>query len=135
MSINSSSNLKKIFKLDNKITFLNHGSYGACPKPVFDDYVKWQNALENQPVSFFSNDIYVHLERSRKHLSAFVNCKSDDIIFVPNPTYGVANVINNITINSGENVLTTNLEYGSCDRMWFYHSKKNETSPVTLKEK
>ena len=133
MSINSSSNLKKIFKLDNKITFLNHGSYGACPKPVFDDYIKWQNALENQPVSFFSNDLYVHLERSRKHLGAFVNCKSDDIIFVPNPTYGVANVINNITINSGENVLTTNLEYGSCDRMWFYHSKKNDYKYINSK--
>lgn len=133
---NDSKTIKNLFKLDPNITFLNHGSYGACPVPVFDDYQNWQEILENQPVKFFSNDLYNHLEQSRKYLSDYINCESDDIIYVPNPTYGVANVINNVTINNGENILTTNLEYGSCDRMWFYHSKKNNyeylNSKITL---
>ena len=122
---NDSKTLKKLFKLDPNITFLNHGSYGACPIPVFEDYQNWQSMLESQPVQFLANDVYRHLSDSRKSLGDYINCDMDDIIYVSNPTYAVANIINNIKLEKNDQILTTNLEYGSCDRMWHYHSKKN----------
>ena len=51
-------NLKKHFSLDKSITYLNHGSFGACPKPIFDNLIMWQKKLENEPVKHLVFDIY-----------------------------------------------------------------------------
>ena len=59
--------MKKHFLLDPNITFLNHGSFGACPKIVFDNYQYWQRELEIQPVKFFTKVLYKKLEYSRKN--------------------------------------------------------------------
>ena len=59
---NDSANLKTLFQLDPKITFLNHGSYGSCPIPVFNNYQKWQYMIEEHPVKFMKEDVYKYLE-------------------------------------------------------------------------
>jgi isopenicillin-N epimerase len=46
------NSLKKHFLLDPDVIFLNHGSFGATPKPVFREYQRWQRELEKQPVEF-----------------------------------------------------------------------------------
>ncbi|MBT3739016.1 MAG: aminotransferase class V-fold PLP-dependent enzyme [Candidatus Marinimicrobia bacterium] len=121
---NSSDALKSKFLLDPEITFLNHGSYGSCPKPVFEVYQKYQTDLESHPIKFMQEDVYKLLEISRESLSHYVNCDKDDLIFVTNPTQAVGTVIHNILINSNDEVLSTNLEYGSCDRMWTYDAEQ-----------
>ena len=50
-------------------------------------------------------------------LGAYINCDKEDIIYVPNPTHAVGTVIHNVDLEPGEEILSTNLEYGSCDRM------------------
>ena len=81
--------MKDQYLLNNNIIFLNHGSFGACPKPVFNKYQQWQLLIENQPVQYFSNDIYNYLNKSRKDLSTFISCDADDIIFIQNPTIAI----------------------------------------------
>src|SRR5713101_8262388 len=44
--------LRHEFLLDPDVVFLNHGSFGACPRPVFERYQAWQVELERQPVEF-----------------------------------------------------------------------------------
>ena len=114
---NDSKSLKTLFQLDPNITFLNHGSYGSCPIPVFENYQKWQHMIEEHPVKFLQEDLYKYLDDSRDALGKYINCEKNDLIYVPNPTHAVANVINNVSLNKGDEVLTTDLEYGSCDRM------------------
>ena len=121
---NDSQALRPLFQLDPEITFLNHGSYGACPIPVFEDYQRWQVALEAHPVKFMAEKVYDYLEQSRQALGNYLNCDKDDLIYVPNPTHAVSNVINNVDLQPGDEVLTTSLEYGSCDRMWTYQSEQ-----------
>ena len=43
---------KSIFLLNPEIIYLNHGSFGACPKPIFEERSKWQIEIEKQPVSY-----------------------------------------------------------------------------------
>ena len=133
---NDSQALRPLFQLDPQITFLNHGSYGACPIPVFEDYQRWQAAFEAQPVKFMAEKVYDYLEQSRQALGDYLNCDKNDLIYVPNPTHAVANVINNVDLQPGDEVLTTSLEYGSCDRMWTYQSEQRNfkyiKSEVTL---
>ena len=121
---NDPENLKTLFQLDPDITFLNHGSYGACPNPVFEDYQKWQVMIEQHPVKFMQDDIYQYLDESRSSLGNYINCNKNDLIYVPNPTHAVANIINNVNLDIGDEVLSTDLEYGSCDRMWFYEAEQ-----------
>ncbi len=121
---NDPENLKTLFQLDPDITFLNHGSYGACPSPVFEDYQKWQVMIEQHPVKFMQDDIYEYLDESRSSLGSYINCDKNDLIYVPNPTHAVANIINNVNLDIGDEVLSTDLEYGSCDRMWFYEAEQ-----------
>ena len=121
---NSPTALKSQFMLDPEITFLNHGSYGACPKPVFEAYQQYQRDLEAHPVQFMQGTVYELLERSREALGNYINCHKEDVIFVQNPTHAVAHVIHNLDLQPGNEVLSTNLEYGSCDRMWVYDAEK-----------
>ena len=48
---------KKLFLLDNNVTYLNHGSFGACPKVTMGQYFKIQKNLEKQPIDFLANNI------------------------------------------------------------------------------
>ena len=50
--MSGASRLRDLFLLDPDVIFLNHGSFGACPRPVFEVYQSWQRELERQPVEF-----------------------------------------------------------------------------------
>ena len=66
------SALKALFLLDPEIVFLNHGSFGACPRPVFETYQTWQRELERQPVAFLGRQATTLLAHARSHLAAYL---------------------------------------------------------------
>ena len=115
--------MKDQYLLNNNIIFLNHGSFGACPKPVFNEYQQWQSLIESQPVQYFSEDIYNYLSKSREDLSTFISCDVDDIIFIPNPTTAINSIVRSLKFNSGYEILTSNHEYGAMVRAWQWFSK------------
>jgi len=115
--------MKDQYLLNNNIIFLNHGSFGACPKAVFNKYQQWQSLIESQPVQYFSNDIYNYLSKSRKDLSTFISCDADDIIFIQNPTTAINLIIRSLKFDENHEVLTSNHEYGAMIRAWSWFSK------------
>ena len=117
-------NIKSQFLIDPSITFLNYGSFGASPKVVFDNYQNWQRELESNPVQFITANGIKYLENSRKALGDFVGCHKDDLVFVTNPSYAVNIVAKSFNLKQGDEVLTTNLGYGACDRTWKYYCNK-----------
>ena len=127
--------------LDPGIIYLNHGSYGACPKPIFDALVKYQKQLEFEPVKHFAYDIYQYLENSRRSLSDYINCHMDDIVFSPNPSTALNTVIRSLNLKEGDEILTTDHEYGALDKTWKFICKKTgakyiqQTIPLPLNSK
>ena len=117
--------LKSLFMLDSNITYLNHGSFGACPKEIFNSLVKWQERLEKDPVKHLAFDVFKHLEGSREALSLYVKCHKDDIAFFPNPSTALNTVLRSLDLKKGDEILTTNHEYGAMDRAWRFLCKKN----------
>ena len=83
------SNLKDLFLLKKGIHFLNHGSFGATPKLVFQKYQYWQKVLENQPVEFLGRRFNSLLVESRKILASFLATHPENIVYVPNTTTGI----------------------------------------------
>jgi isopenicillin-N epimerase len=106
------------FLLDPGITFLNHGSYGACPAPVFARYQALQRELERNPVEFLARRFDGLMAESRAALARFVGARADDLVFVPNATAGLNAVIRSLRLEPGDEVLTTRHEYGAVTRTW-----------------
>ena len=125
--------MKNSFLLNPDITFLNHGSYGACPIPVFKEYQKWQKKLENQPVQFMTKLLWKNLKKSRVALGEFIKCSEKDILLFSNPTMAVNNIIDNLHLSSNDEVLMTQHEYGALVRAWTHSSKKNNFKIIQQK--
>jgi isopenicillin-N epimerase len=110
--------LRDEFLLDPEITFLNHGSFGACPRAVFERYQEWQLELEREPVLFLARRLEGLLAEARAALGAYVGADPDDLVFVPNATAGVNIAAWPLGLKAGDEVLSTNLEYGALDLTW-----------------
>jgi isopenicillin-N epimerase len=123
-------NLKEQFLLDPDITFLNHGSFGACPRPVFDEYQRWQRELERQPVEFLGRRSDDLLRDARIKLGAYLNAPPDSLVFVTNTTWGVNVIIRSLDLDPGDEVLTTNHEYGANTLAWEWLLAKEGASLV-----
>ena len=118
------SNLKEYFQLDPDIAFLNHGSFGATPKPVFEAYQNWQRQLERQPVLFLGREFNALMRESRQALAEYLNADVDDLVYIPNATHGVNIISRSLNLLPGDEVLTTNHEYGACDYTWEFICSK-----------
>ncbi len=126
-------NLKAQFLLDPNITYLNFGSFGACPLPVFNNYQSWQRELEYSPVQFITNNGLRYLQQSREALGNFVGCQADDVVLVTNPSYATNIIAKSFALQKDDEVLSTNIEYGACVRAWKYYCQKASAKFVEQK--
>ena len=110
--------IRELFMLDAQVAYVNHGSYGACPRPVFERYQAWQNELEREPVDLFARRLPGLLAEARAALAAYVGADPDDLVFVLNATRAVNVVARSLELRSGDEVLAIDLEYGACDLVW-----------------
>ncbi|MBU0496050.1 MAG: aminotransferase class V-fold PLP-dependent enzyme [Chloroflexi bacterium] len=112
------NHLRDLFLLRPDVIFFNHGSFGACPRPVFEAYQAWQLELERQPVEFLGRRHAALMHEARAALEAFVGAAADDLVYIPNATTGVNIVARSLPLAPGDEVLTTDHEYGAMDRTW-----------------
>jgi len=110
--------MRNQFLLDPELTFLNHGSFGACPREVLDAQRIWQLEMERNPVEFLGHRSADLLFQARTALGQALGGRADELVFVPNSTTGVNVVAQSFVLQPGDEILTTNLEYGACDAAW-----------------
>ncbi|MEN9796029.1 MAG: hypothetical protein RLZZ150_1006 [Bacteroidota bacterium] len=107
------------FLLRDDIVFLNHGSFGACPRPILDEQRRWIEQLEAQPVLYFRESI-ANLLHARNALARYVGAEGKDLVYVTNSTFGVNVTAHALSmmLTEGDEICTTDHEYGACDRAW-----------------
>ncbi|MBV71908.1 MAG: aminotransferase [Myxococcales bacterium] len=110
--------------LNPKVTFLNHGSYGACPKEVLAYQQELRQTIEEQPVQFFMRDIYGHIDDARKTLAQFVKARAQDLVFIRNTTEGVNSIIRSFGFTPGDEILVTNHGYNACKNIVDFVAQK-----------
>ena len=113
------------FLLDPDVTFLNHGSFGACPRPVFEAYQAWQRELERQPVAFLQRRLPGLLAEANERLAVYVGAPAADVVFVRNATMGANIVAQSLALGPGDEVLGTDHEYGACERAWRFACRQS----------
>ena len=101
------------WRLDPAVTFLNHGSFGACPVPVLEVQRALIDELEAGPIQFLWATFEERLDAARRDVAAFLGADPEGLVFVPNATTGVSTVLRSLRFEPGDELLTTNHEYNA----------------------
>jgi isopenicillin-N epimerase len=100
--------------LDPGVIFLNHGSFGATPRPVLEAQAEWRARMERQPVQFLWRDLPELIDTARIELAKFLKADPENLVFVANATSGVNAVVRSLDFQPGDELLTTNHDYNAC---------------------
>lgn len=110
--------LRRLYLLEPGVAFFNHGSFGACPRPVFEAYQRWQRELESQPVSFMFERSPQLLSETRARLARWLKTSGANLVFTTNATTGVNTVARSLQLKAGDEILTCDHEYDAIDNTW-----------------
>jgi isopenicillin-N epimerase len=106
--------MRQLWMLDPGVTFLNHGSFGACPRAVFEAAARVRERVEREPVRFLIGELEPLLDEARAVVAAFLGAQADDLAFVPNATAGANTVLRSLPLSPGDELLTTDHAYNAC---------------------
>jgi isopenicillin-N epimerase len=98
---------------DPTITYLTHGTYGACPRPVIEYQRALRTELEANPIRFLTRELEGRLDAARRDVAAFLNADPEGLVVVPNATTGVATVLESLRLRPGDELLTNDHEYNA----------------------
>ncbi|MHB8891607.1 MAG: aminotransferase class V-fold PLP-dependent enzyme [Candidatus Limnocylindrales bacterium] len=101
------------WRLEPDVSFLNHGSFGACPEPVLEAQRAWRDRLEHEPVRFLDRELEGHLDQARTEVAAFLGADPDGLAFVPNATTGVSTVLASVRFKPGDELIASDHEYNA----------------------
>lgn len=115
------------------VTFLNHGSFGLCPRPVLEASTAWSRRLAAEPCEFLQRQSSTEIARVRDVLGDFLGCAGGDLIPVPNATTGCNIAAHHLArrLTPGDEVLVTDHEYGAMLRMWGMLCERHALRMVT----
>lgn len=109
------SECNSLWALENETRYLNHGSFGACPRAILERQQRLRDRLENNPMRFFVRDFFELLHTSRNSLAAFLRADPEGIGFVANATTAVNAVLRSLKFSPDEEILVTDHGYGACN--------------------
>lgn len=110
----TADDLRAHWTLDPAVVFLNHGSFGACPRDILREQDRLRAVMEREPVHFFLHTLPPLLDRAREDVAGFVGARPDDLVFVRNASAGVNAVLGSLRFEPGDELLTTDHVYGAC---------------------
>ncbi len=126
------NDLRRHWRLDPGVDFLNHGSFGACPAPVLELQRQLRERMERQPVQFLARELEPLLDEARGQLAAFVGAAAEDLAWVSNATTGVNAVLQSLPFSPGDELLTTDHEYNACHNALEFAARRAGAAVVVV---
>ncbi len=122
--------MREAWPLDPAVTFLNHGSFGACPKAVLAYQAELRARLEAEPVRFFMRELPPLHEAALAALGRFVGARPEDLGAVTNATTAVNAVVRSLDFAPGDELLTTSHAYNACTNVLRYAAERTGAKVV-----
>lgn len=125
--------MREYFLLDPDVVFLNHGSFGACPRPVFETYQAFQRELERQPVEFLAKERRFPelLDTARTRLADYLGANAANLVFMTNATTGLNSVLRSLEFEPGDEILCGDMEYGGMQIMLRFLAERTGVKVVS----
>ena len=112
---------------------LNHGSFGACPRPVLEAQEAFRRMLESEPVRFFVRELPPLLDGARDALARFIGATAADLVFVRNATEGINAVLRSLRFQPGDQLLVTDHAYNACRNVVEFVAKRDRARVVVAR--
>ena len=125
------SSLARHWALGDETVFLNHGSFGACPRVVLERQSVLRAQMEREPIRWFVEDLEPLLDRARHALARFISADAEGLAFVANATVGVNTVLRNLRLSPGDELLTNTHEYNACSNALRFEAERTGARVVT----
>ena len=127
------SRFRRLWDLAPDTIFLNHGSFGACPRAILELQCDLRRQMEAEPVQFLWRRYEERLEPARQAMAKFVGARARDLVFVSNATTGVNAVIRSLKLRRGDELLTTNHDYNACHNVLVEAARRTGARLVTAR--
>jgi isopenicillin-N epimerase len=125
--------LRSHWLIDEGLTFLNHGSFGACPRAVLDEQSSLRAEMERNPVRFLWREIEGRIDAARAELARFLHADPEDLAFVTNATTAVNSVLRSLDLKPGDELITTDHGYNACNNVLAECARRSGASVVTAR--
>ena len=102
--------VRALWALDPEAAFVNHGAFGATPRPVLEEQDRWRARMEAQPVDFLLRRYFGYVAEARDAVAEFLGADPERLAFVTNATTGVATVLAAL-VSPGDRVVVTDHVY------------------------
>jgi len=126
------SDLSRLWPLDPAIDFLNHGSFGSCPRHILQVQAELRARMEAEPIVFLIHELEQRLDESRQAVAAFLGAKAEDLVFVSNATQGINAVLRSLRFQPGDELLTTNHEYNASKNVLEFAAQRDGARTVVV---
>ncbi|HTV96040.1 MAG TPA: aminotransferase class V-fold PLP-dependent enzyme [Steroidobacteraceae bacterium] len=120
-----------LWALDPAVAYLNHASFGACPRAVLDAQSALRLEMEREPVDFLSGSLPGRLEAARAELARFLGADAADLVFVANATSGVNAVLRSLALRAEDELLVTSHGYAACRKVVEFVAQRAGARVVT----
>jgi len=129
--------LRPLWHLAPEGVFLNHGSFGACPKVVLEAQARWRETMERQPDVFFRRTTSAlnpdnSLRQAAARLGSFIGARGDHIAFISNLTEAISTILRGMTLRAGDEILLLDCVYNSVRRAVDDKCRESGARPVIV---
>jgi selenocysteine lyase/cysteine desulfurase len=101
--------LRAEFPVTKNYNFQNHAGVAPLSRRAADAMRAY--VVQAEDTAYLEGGFYRHCEEVRQLAARLINAKSDEVTFVKNTSEGIAFVANGMAWNTGDNVITTNVEF------------------------
>lgn len=124
--------VRHFWTLDWDATHLNHGSFGATPKPVLAAQDAVRKDMERAIGDFFSRQLPKRTRAAAAELANYLGADAQDLAFVDNATAGMQAVIGSLALKPGDEILMNDQTYNAVKNIARHEAARAGASVVEV---